>query len=347
MDQYNLLDRNERCFSAILFFYQSDGILSCPGDIPLSDFIAECEYFELPERKIELMKQKSGLKEEAKQRKYEECSLDKEKNKKKEKRSCLYYVFGFCILISSLLRLASIVVDILLSTKTFRSLELQRIEENWVLVTEFAMNCWFLLELFFRYLLCSSKRNYFKSKLNWIDAIAIVPYFALIYYAQIKTLPPIVSQMLRIVHILRIMRVAELSSRLKIVAGIIAKIGFVEIIDLFMNMFIFVLVGASGIYYLEASYSHGFESIPDSLWWAIITISTVGYGDVTPVTAPGQIFASVFIVSGLGVVMLPLYNTAGIYSKTYMEEIERLKCMCEKCAVQRKGKIKSGRRKNK
>jgi voltage-gated potassium channel len=85
------------------------------------------------------------------------------------------------------------------------------------------------------------------------------------------------------------------------------------------------LFSASAIYYLEhESQPEKFSSITESIWWATVSLATVGYGDVYPVTAGGKIFASIISLIGIGIVAIP----TGIISASFVEEIHN----------QRKGK---------
>jgi voltage-gated potassium channel len=85
------------------------------------------------------------------------------------------------------------------------------------------------------------------------------------------------------------------------------------------------LFSASAIYYLEhEAQPEKFSSITESIWWATVSLATVGYGDVYPVTAGGKIFASIISLIGIGIVAIP----TGIISASFVEEIHN----------QRKGK---------
>ncbi len=86
-----------------------------------------------------------------------------------------------------------------------------------------------------------------------------------------------------------------------------------------------ILFSASAIYYLEhEAQPEKFSSITESIWWATVSLATVGYGDVYPVTAGGKIFASIISLIGIGIVAIP----TGIISASFVEEIHN----------QRKGK---------
>ncbi len=86
----------------------------------------------------------------------------------------------------------------------------------------------------------------------------------------------------------------------------------------FVLMMIILIFASVGIYTFEhAVQPEAFGSIPSAMWWAIVTLTTVGYGDVTPVTVEGKIFATVITVAGVGLVSLP----AGIIASGFTEQL--------------------------
>jgi voltage-gated potassium channel len=92
---------------------------------------------------------------------------------------------------------------------------------------------------------------------------------------------------------------------------------------LFLSV-ITILFSASAIYYLEnEAQPEKFSSITESIWWATVSLATVGYGDVYPVTAGGKIFASLISLVGIAIVAIP----TGVISAAFVEEIykERIK----------------------
>ena len=71
-------------------------------------------------------------------------------------------------------------------------------------------------------------------------------------------------------------------------------------------VFIFIYFSAVGIYHFEhEAQPEQFGSIPASLWWAIVSLTTVGYGDAYPITAAGKFFAGIVLIIGIGIVALP------------------------------------------
>ena len=87
----------------------------------------------------------------------------------------------------------------------------------------------------------------------------------------------------------------------------------------FTLMAMFMLyVSAVGVYYFEnPTNSENFPDIFQSLWWAVVTLTTVGYGDISPVTHGGQIFAGIIIMIGLGIFAVPTGLIAGAFSDIF------------------------------
>jgi voltage-gated potassium channel len=85
-------------------------------------------------------------------------------------------------------------------------------------------------------------------------------------------------------------------------------------------MFILTISTSALLYFVERDYNDGFKSLLDSMWWSIITLSTVGYGDVVPHTYMGKILGSIAAISGFGMFALP----AGILANGFASEVKRL-----------------------
>ena len=95
--------------------------------------------------------------------------------------------------------------------------------------------------------------------------------------------------------------------------------------ELYFTLFLatlLILFSASAIYYLENdAQPEKYSSITESIWWATISLTTVGYGDVYPVTLGGKIFATLISLVGIGIVAIP----TGIISASFVEQINKKK----------------------
>ena len=106
---------------------------------------------------------------------------------------------------------------------------------------------------------------------------------------------------------------------------------------MFLFFFVTIIIlylSAVGIYYFENNVQpDNFSSVFDSLWWAVATLTTVGYGDIYPITVGGKILGSIIALLGIGIVALP----TGIISSAFIEKIQERKqkkniaCNCPHC----------------
>ena len=167
----------------------------------------------------------------------------------------------------------------------------------------------FTVEYFLRIWVADKPTDYIFSFYGLIDLAAIVPFY-LSAGLDLKSLRAL--RLLRVFRILKLVRFNEAFSRID-VAFDIAKAE----LTLFLSIsLIIIYLSGVGIYYFEnAAQPELFSSIMDSLWWAVVTLTTVGYGDMYPVTAGGRFFTTVILFVGLGLVAVP----AGIVSSALSE----------------------------
>lgn len=124
-------------------------------------------------------------------------------------------------------------------------------------------------------------------------------------------------RLLRILRLLKIGRYNKAMARFKRAYEIAKE----EIVLYLMLSAILLFVSATGIYYFENSVQpEAFKSIVHSLWWAVATLSTVGYGDIYPITLGGKIFTSFVIIVGIGIVAVPSGLMASALNKARSEE---------------------------
>ena len=101
-----------------------------------------------------------------------------------------------------------------------------------------------------------------------------------------------------------------------------------QLITTLMFIVILLIISSSLMYFIEKDYQPNvFSSIPASMWWGITTLTTVGYGDMAPVSIMGKIVASIVSILGIGLFVLP----AGILGSAFMEEIRSSKAKPIKC----------------
>lgn len=156
--------------------------------------------------------------------------------------------------------------------------------------------------------------DYMKSPMAIIDLLAIIPFF-------LPMLIPIDLRILRILRLTRLFRIFKInrySKSLKLIAKVLHRKKEELVITLFIT-FLMLLLSSSIMFLLESEQQpESFPNIIASTWWAIATLTTVGYGDVYPITIMGKILSGIIALLGIGLVALP----TGIISSGFIEELE-------------------------
>ena len=175
----------------------------------------------------------------------------------------------------------------------------------------------FAIEYFLRIYVSDSRLKYIFSFFGIVDLLAILPFL----FARQFDLRAI--RALRVFRLTRVLKISRYDESLKTFA-IAIKIIKPEITLFYIITSIFLFLSATGIYYFEhAVQPIEFASVFHSLWWAIITITTVGYGDVYPITIGGRIFTFAILLLSLAIITVPTGLIASALSKARNMEIEQ------------------------
>ena len=170
----------------------------------------------------------------------------------------------------------------------------------------------FTIEYLLRIYVADSKPRFIFSFFGIIDLLAILPFY-LAFGVDLRSL-----RALRFLRLFRILKLVRYNKAMNHFTSAI-KTAKEEILLFIFVTLILIYFSAVGIYYFEnqAQPEH-FTSIFDSLWWAIITLTTVGYGDVYPITVGGRVFTFFILMIGLGIVAIP----TGIISSALTKSID-------------------------
>jgi len=157
----------------------------------------------------------------------------------------------------------------------------------------------------------SARLRYMVSAIALVDLVAILPaYLGMFFVIDLRYL--------RLLRLLRLLKLTHYFRGLGIFIAVVQSEARTLASGVF-TMAIMVIVAASLMYGLEhAAQPESFGTIGESLWWAVVTMTTVGYGDVYPVTTLGRILAAVIMLLGVGIVALP----AGILAARFAEELQ-------------------------
>lgn len=159
----------------------------------------------------------------------------------------------------------------------------------------------FTIEYVLRLICIKRPHKYVFSVLGVIDLLAIIPSYLSIIFAGAQSL--LVLRALRLLRIFRIFRLVHFLSEMQFLSHAIKN--SLRKISIFILVVLTSVVILGSIIYLVEGQQNGFTSIPQSVYWAIVTITTVGYGDIAPVTPLGQIIASFIMLLGYGIIAVP------------------------------------------
>lgn len=159
----------------------------------------------------------------------------------------------------------------------------------------------FTLEYILRLLAINKPVRYVFSFLGIIDLLALIPLYLSIIFSGAQSL-----LVLRALRLLRIFRIFKLTHFLSEMAFLKMSISTsMKKISIFMLVVFTLVIILGSVMYLVENGENGFNSIPDSVYWAIVTITTVGYGDISPVTPLGKFIASIIMFMGYGIIAVP------------------------------------------
>ncbi len=177
--------------------------------------------------------------------------------------------------------------------------------------------------------------KYFFSFYSIVDLLAIIPAFVpLLIKADLR--------ILRGVRLLRLFRILKLGRYNKALSHIkrVMKAAKEELIISLFAVITLLVVASSLMYFIENEVQpETFSSIPATMWWGVATLTTVGYGDVYPITAMGKVMAGVMAILGIGIFALPAGILANGFGNTEKDKKEdKEDCVCEHCGKTMKNK---------
>ncbi|MGB1216282.1 MAG: ion transporter [Saprospiraceae bacterium] len=181
--------------------------------------------------------------------------------------------------------------------------------------------------------------KYIFSSMAIIDILAILPFYiemaqgVLVYFGMKTVIDLRFIRVLRLMRLLRIFKMGRYNDSMKLISRVLKEEKEKLLLTIFIT-FILLILSSALIYTVEqgGEHAHQFPNMYSSMWWAIATLTTVGYGDVYPVTALGKILAGVIALLGIGLVALP----TGILSSAFVDRInenneEEGTCNCPHC----------------
>ncbi|XP_029010676.1 potassium voltage-gated channel subfamily A member 6a [Betta splendens] len=334
-------DRNRPSFDAILYYYQSGGRLRRPVSVPVDIFLEEIKFYEFEDEVIELFRDDEGLARE------EDRPLP---NNEFQRQLWLLFEYPessgparIIAIVSVMVILISIIIFCLETLPEFR--DVPAVQDNPgngsaqgtaahlftdpFFMVETLCIVWFSFEFTMRFLSCPSKAVFFKNIMNLIDIVAIAPYFITLGLDlaehQGSSQQAASLAILRVIRLVRVFRIFKLSRHSKglQILGQTLHASLRELGLLIFFLIIGVVLFSSSVYFAEVEDPDSvFTSIPDAFWWAVVTMTTVGYGDMYPSTIGGKFVGSLCAIAGVLTIALPVPVIVSNFNYFYHRENE-------------------------
>ena len=219
--------------------------------------------------------------------------------------------------------LASIILVMLESVDSF-----DKKHHTFLYISEWIITILFSIEYILRIISINKPTKYIFSFYGIIDFLSTVPmYFTFFFVGSHSSL--IALRALRLLRVFRILKVSryigESNQLIKALNASKAKIG----VFLYFVLIICIILG-SIMYFIEGA-ENGFTSIPRSIYWSIVTLTTVGYGDIAPQTALGQFIASITVIIGYAIIAIP---TGIVSSEMTKKKVDLNTQSCSNCSYE-------------
>lgn len=198
----------------------------------------------------------------------------------------------------------ALLVAILLSVFVvmLESVDFIRMDHGALLRTlEWIFTILFTIEYIARIIVIKKSGKYIFSFLGIVDFLSIIPTYLSIIIIGSQSL--IILRTIRLIRVLRIFKLSRYLGEASVIRA--AMMASRRKITVFLGMVIIIVIIVGTLMYLIEGREHGFDSIPRSIYWAIVTLTTVGYGDIAPGTVFGQAIASVLMILGYAIIAVP------------------------------------------
>lgn len=225
-------------------------------------------------------------------------------------------IFDISIIVLILLNVVFIMVDTF-QIPTFLKTLIKYFDvfTSVVFTVEYLLRLWTAPLLYNNYSNFKSRIKYIFSFMSIIDLLAIIPfYLPMIFPLNLKAL-----RLLRITRLFRVFKFNRYTSALHNVITVF-KLKSSQLISSIVTVFMLIILSSILMYSIESvAQPDNFKNIFDSMWWAVATFTTVGYGDIYPITPIGKLLSAIIALLGIGLVAVP----TGIISAGFIEQIEQ------------------------
>jgi len=225
--------------------------------------------------------------------------------------------FDIILLIVIILSIITVMLESVKSFSINYGNELKTVE--WIFTIMFS------IEYLARIVASPKPLKYILSFLGIIDFLAITPTFLNIFFKGSHAV--VVLRSIRLIRIFRIFKLARYIGGAKTIYTAL-RASIPKIVVFLVAVVSLTIIFGTFMYLFEGNQNEGFSDIPTSIYWAIVTLTTVGYGDIIPITLLGKIMASVIMILGYGIIAVP----TGIVTGEFIQEKKlRNQKACKNC----------------
>lgn len=196
---------------------------------------------------------------------------------------------------------------------------------TWLLYLEWFFTLLFTIEYFLRIYITRRPVKYIFSFYGLVDLLSVLPAYLALFVTSAKYL--LIVRLLRVLRVFRVLKLIRYINEANLLLSAISQARRKILVFFFFVLVLSVVFGS--LMFLVEGPRYGFTSIPRSIYWTIVTITTVGYGDITPQTVLGQFISTLAMLTGYSIIAIP----TGIVSAELIAEAHRLRSqtVCAQC----------------
>jgi voltage-gated potassium channel len=199
---------------------------------------------------------------------------------------------------------------------------------NLLYILEWVFTILFTIEYLLRIYCIGKPLGYVKSFFGIIDFLAILPTYIGLFFPSTRYFT--VVRILRVLRIFRVLKFVQYLGAAKTLLSALRQSRRKITVFIFTVLTLVVIFGS--LMYIIEGEENGFTSIPRSIYWAIVTLTTVGYGDISPNTPLGQTFAAFIMILGYGIIAVPTGIVTAELSKTEYKIVSTQ--VCKECSME-------------
>lgn len=196
-------------------------------------------------------------------------------------------------------------------------------------ISEWVITILFTIEYILRIICVTKPRRYIFSFYGIVDLLSTIPKYLSFFILDSQFLT--VFRALRLLRVFRILKLIRFIGEANNLTRALKQSRSKIFIFIFFIFIISIILGT--IMYLIEGPENGFRSIPQSVYWCIVTLTTVGFGDITPQTPLGQMLATLIMIIGYGVIAVPTGIISAEYASTYKKSTPNKDTACKSCGA--------------